>query len=46
MLGSPRPSYGPARNYGTQGHNEYGRLETWEMANDNIIPTYNVEIYM
>ncbi len=26
MMGSPRPSYGRARNYGTQGRNEYGRL--------------------
>ncbi len=25
-MGSPRPSYGRARNYGTQGRNEYGRL--------------------
>ncbi len=25
-IGSPRPSYGRARNYGTQGRNEYGRL--------------------
>ncbi len=25
-MGSPRPSYGRARNDGTQGRNEYGRL--------------------
>ncbi len=25
-MGSPRPSYGRARNCGTQGRNEYGRL--------------------
>ncbi len=25
-MGSPRPSYGRARNYGTQGRDEYGRL--------------------
>ncbi len=25
-MGGPRPSYGRARNYGTQGRNEYGRL--------------------
>ncbi len=25
-MGSPRPSYGRARNFGTQGHNECGRL--------------------
>ncbi len=26
MMGSPRPSYGRARNYGTQGRIDYGRL--------------------
>ncbi len=25
-MGSPRPSYGRAGNYGTQGRTEYGRL--------------------
>ncbi len=25
-MGSPRPSYGRARNYGAQGRNGYGRL--------------------
>ncbi len=25
-MGSPRPSYGRARNYVTQGRSEYGRL--------------------
>ncbi len=25
-IGGPQPSYGRARNYGTQGRNEFGRL--------------------
>ncbi len=34
-MGSPRPSYGRVRNYGTQGRNEYGRL-----GRPGLVPNY------
>ncbi len=48
-MGSPRPSFGRAKDYSTQGHFEYGHLEGPRLGPNNLnsyrVGGYRVPIF-